>query len=154
MLKVGDPLPSFAVPNQHDVIVSSDQLKGHWVVLYFYPKDNTPGCTQESCDFRDTYDQLKKLGCIVLGVSKDSPKSHTNFISKYILPFDLLSDGDGKICESFGVWVEKSMYGKKYFGIERSTFLIAPDGTIAHIWRKVSVKDHVADVVRTLTESL
>ena len=154
MLKTGDTLPSFSLPNQHDVIVSSDKLKGHWVVLYFYPKDNTPGCTQESCDFRDTYNKLKELGCAVLGISKDSPKSHTNFISKYALPFDLLSDGDGQICESFGVWIEKSMYGRKYFGIERSTFLITPDGAIAHIWRKVSVKDHVTNVIRVLTETL
>lgn len=144
-------LPSFIVPNQDGVLVSSDQLKGHWAVLYFYPKDNTPGCTQEACDFRDAYDQFKKIGCMVFGISKDSPKSHTNFISKYALPFDLLCDSEGKICESFGVWVEKSMYGKKYFGIERSTFLIAPNSTIAHVWRKVSVKDHVEEVVRVLT---
>jgi peroxiredoxin Q/BCP len=151
MLKVGDTLPSFIVPNQDGVLVSSDQLKGGWTVLYFYPKDNTSGCTQEACDFRDAYDRLKKLGCMVFGISKDSPKSHTNFISKYTLPFDLLCDSEGKICESFGAWVEKSMYGKKYFGIERSTFLITPNGTIAHAWRKVSVKDHVTDVIKTLT---
>ncbi len=150
MLKIGDTLPSFAVPNQHGVVVSSEQLKGNWVVLYFYPKDNTPGCTQESCDFRDSNGSLKKLGCTVLGVSKDSSKSHVGFISKHALPFDLLSDTDGKLCEIFGVWVEKSMYGKKYFGIERSTFLINPKGEVAHIWRKVSVKDHIADVIKIL----
>ena len=154
MLKIGDLLPAFAVPNQHDVIVSSDQLKGHWAVLYFYPKDNTPGCTQESCDCRDSNDRLKKLGCTVFGISKDSSKSHTNFISKYNFPFDLLSDADGKLFEAFGVWVEKSMYGKKYFGIERSTFLINPKGEIAHIWRKVSVKGHVDNVIKVLETNL
>ena len=132
MLKIGDLLPAFAVPNQHDVIVSSDQLKGHWAVLYFYPK----------------------LGCTVFGISKDSSKSHTNFISKYNFPFDLLSDADGKLFEAFGVWVEKSMYGKKYFGIERSTFLINPKGEIAHIWRKVSVKGHVDNVIKVLETNL
>ena len=154
MLKIGDLIPAFAVSNQHDVIVSSDQLKGHWAVLYFYPKDNTPGCTQESCDFRDSNDRLKKLGCTVFGISKDSSKSHTNFISKYNFPFDLLSDADGKLCEAFVVWVEKSMYGKKYFGIERSTFLINPKGEIAHIWRKVSVKGHVDNVIKVLETNL
>lgn len=154
MLKIGDTFPSFAVPNQHGNVVSSDQLKGNWVVLYFYPKDNTSGCTQESCDFRDFNNHLKKLGCTVIGVSKDSSKSHVNFISKYTLPFDLLSDTDAKLCELFGVWVEKSMYGKKYLGIERSTFLIAPNGEIAHIWRKVSVKDHVSEVVKILESKL
>jgi peroxiredoxin Q/BCP len=154
MLKIGDTLPFFAVPNQDEVIISSDNLKGRWAVLYFYPKDNTPGCTQESCDFRDSIDSLKKLGCTVLGVSKDSSKSHISFISKYALSFDLLSDVDGKVCESFGVWVEKSMYGKKYFGIERSTFLISPNGNVAHIWRKVSVKDHVASVIKVLQAEL
>lgn len=154
MLKIGDTLPNFTVPNQHGVVISSEQLKGSWTILYFYPKDNTPGCTQESCDFRDAMDQLKKIGCSVFGISKDSIKSHTNFISKYSLPFDLLSDSDGKICELFGVWVEKSMYGKKYFGIERSTFLIDPNGKIAYVWRKVSVKDHVAGVINALKASL
>ncbi len=154
MIKIGDKLPSFAIPNQHDVTVSSDQLKSHWAVLYFYPKDNTPGCTQESCDFRDSNSRLKKLGCTVFGISKDSSKSHTNFISKYNFPFDLLSDADGKLCDAFGVWVEKSMYGKKYFGIERSTFLINPTGEVAHIWRKVSVKGHVDDVLKVLETSL
>jgi len=154
MINVGDTLPNFSGPNQDGKVILSEQLKGNWTVLYFYPKDNTPGCTQESCDFRDANNHLKKLGCTILGVSKDSSKSHTNFISKYTLPFDLLSDVEGKICELFGVWVEKSMYGKKYFGIERSTFLINPKGQIAHIWRKVSVKDHVNDVIKVLEANL
>ncbi len=154
MLKIGDALPSFAALNQDQAIISSEQLKGNWVVLYFYPKDNTPGCTQQACDFRDSIDRLKALGCTVFGVSKDSPKSHVNFISKYAFPFDLLSDPEGKLCELFNVWVEKSMYGKKYFGIERSTFLIAPNGNIDHIWRKVSVKGHVAEVLKILESKL
>lgn len=151
MLKTGDILPSFVIPNQDGVLISSDQLRGRWTVLFFYPKDNTSGCTQESCDFRDAYEQLKGLGCDVFGISKDSPKSHTNFITKYSLPFNLLCDGEGKVCADFGVWVEKSMYGKKYFGIERSTFLIGPECTIAHVWRKVSVKGHVEDILKVVT---
>lgn len=154
MIEVGDTIPNFMAPNQDDVPISSQQLLGNWVVIYFYPKDDTPGCTQESCDFRDATDRLKKLGCTIIGVSKDSVKSHTNFISKYSLPFDLLSDTDGKICDAFNVWVEKSMYGKKYFGIERSTFLVDPTGKIVHIWRKVTVKDHVTSVMRVLQEKL
>jgi peroxiredoxin Q/BCP len=154
MLNVGDKIPTFSLPNQLEQVVSSDHLNGSWVVLYFYPKDNTPGCTQESCDFRDSEELLKKQGCMVLGISKDSPKSHTNFIAKYNFPFDLLSDEKSDVCEQFGVWVEKSMYGKKYFGIERSTFLIAPDGKIVHIWKKVSVKDHVNSVLKVLETEL
>ena len=154
MLKLGDKLPVFSIPNQNGEAVSNSNLKGFWTVLYFYPKDNTPGCTQEACDFRDANHTLKEIGCRVLGISKDSSKSHTGFISKYALPFDLLSDGTGELCEKFGVWVEKSMYGKKYFGIQRATFLVNPVGEIAHIWEKVSVKNHANDVLKILQEKL
>lgn len=154
MVNTGDIIPNFSVPNQHSEIVTSESLKGHWVVLYFYPKDNTPGCTQESCDFRDANESLKKHGCKILGVSKDSIKSHLGFIAKHTLSFDLLSDSDGLLCEAFGVWVEKSMYGKKYFGIERATFLISPEGKVVHVWRKVSVKDHVNSVLKVLEAEL
>ncbi|MCX7343943.1 MAG: thioredoxin-dependent thiol peroxidase [Proteobacteria bacterium] len=154
MLKIGDTLPTFSIPNQNGEVVSSANLKGHWAVLYFYPKDNTPGCTQEACDFRDANQTLKKLGCKVLGVSKDSSQSHANFMRKYELPFDLLSDTTGELCEKFGVWVEKSMYGKKYFGIQRATFLINADGQIANVWEKVSVKNHTNDVLKVLQENL
>ena len=154
MLKVSDKLPTFSIPNQNGEVVNSADLKGYWTVLYFYPKDNTPGCTQEACDFRDANQILKNLGCKVLGVSKDSTQSHTNFIRKYELPFDLLSDITGELCEKFGVWIEKSMYGKKYFGIQRATFLINPDGQITNVWGKVSVKNHTNDVLKVLQENL
>ena len=154
MLKIGDKLPTFSVPNQNGKVISNSNLKRFWTVLYFYPKDNTPGCTQEACDFRDANQTLKAIGCCVLGASKDSSKSHTGFISKYELPFDLLSDTTGELCEKFGVWVEKSMYGKKYFGIQRATFLINPNGEIIHVWEKVSVKNHANDVLKILQEKL
>lgn len=152
MLKVGNKLPDFSIPNQTGEIVNSNDLKGFWTVLYFYSKDNTPGCTQEACDFRDANHDLKKLGCRILGVSKDSSKSHSGFISKYDLSFDLLSDTSGELCEKFGVWVEKSMYGKKYFGIQRATFLINPDGEIVHVWEKINVKNHANEVLKFLQE--
>jgi thioredoxin-dependent peroxiredoxin len=154
MLQVGDNLYTFAVPNQNSSMVNSSDLNGHWAVLYFYPKDNTPGCTQESCDFRDINEALKNLGCKIFGVSKDSSQSHINFIDRYKLPFDLLSDTTGELCQSFGVWVEKSMYGKKYFGIQRATFLIDPMGKVAHVWEKVSVKNHAHDVLKIFQEKL
>jgi len=124
----------------------------NWVVLYFYPKDDTPGCTKEACDFRDRSAELKKMGAVVLGVSPDDLKKHGKFSEKYDLNFPLLSDVDKKVCEAYGVWVEKSMYGRKYMGVERSTFLVDPDGKIAKAWRKVSVTDHGEDVVKTLAE--
>ena len=154
MLQVGDSLPLFAIPNQNGSVVNSLDLQGHWAVLYFYPKDNTPGCTQEACDFRDANESLKNLGCKIFGVSKDSSQSHINFINKYELTFDLLSDATGELCQNFGVWVEKSMYGKKYFGIQRATFLINPDGDITNVWEKVSVKNHTNDVLKALQENL
>lgn len=154
MLKIGDKLPTFSIPNQNGEVVNSADLKGSWTVLYFYPKDNTPGCTQEACDFRDANQALKNIGCKVLGVSKDSTQSHTNFMRKYELPFNLLSDTTGELCEKFGVWVEKSMYGKKYFGIQRATFLVNPDGQVTNVWEKVSVKNHTNDVLKTLQENL
>ena len=154
MLIVGDKLPDFSALNQNNQGVNSIDLIGNWVVLYFYPKDNTPGCTQEACDFRDANQTLKDLGCKVFGVSKDSPQSHNNFKNKYELPFDLLSDTTGKLCQSFGVWVENSMYGKKYFCIQRSTFLIDPLGEITNVWKKISVKNHVNDVLKALQENL
>jgi peroxiredoxin Q/BCP len=141
MLQVGDKIPEFSLHNQNGDVVDSKALVGNWIVIYFYPKDNTPGCTQEACDFRDFKD------CRVFGVSKDSVKSHIGFSLKYDLPFDLLSDTEGDVCQSFGVWVEKSMYGKKYFGIQRATFLIDPSGKIVHVWEKVSVKNHASDVL-------
>ena len=144
-LEIGGKAPSFkGTTSAGDV--SLKDLRGSPVVLYFYPKDDTPGCTLEACAFRDALPRFKKMNARVFGVSKDDLKSHGKFAEKYELPFTLISDSDGSICESFGVWVEKSMYGKKYMGIERATFLIDKDGVIKNIWRKVKVSGHVDEV--------
>ena len=121
------------------------------VLLYFYPKDNTPGCTKQACGFRDDLPQFDKLDATVIGISKDSLKKHHNFTDKHDLNFPLLSDENGTVCEDYGVWVEKNLYGRKYMGIERTTFLIDPDGVIQDIWRKVKVNGHI-DAVRTALE--
>ena len=124
--------------------------KGRNVVLYFYPKDDTPGCTKEACGFRDALPDFSKLDAEIIGASKDSPAKHDKFKAKYELPFTLVSDEDGKMIEAYGSWIEKNMYGRKYMGIDRSTFLIDANGVIRKIWRKVKVKDHVADVKAAL----
>ena len=149
-LEVGKAAPDFESKDQNGNSVKLSDFRGKKVVLYFYPKDMTPGCTQESCDFGESFSALKKLGAVVLGLSRDSVESHEKFKSKYRLPFSLLSDSDGKVCEKYGVWKEKSMYGKKYMGIERTTFLIGPDGKISKIYPKVKVKGHVAEVLKDL----
>jgi len=149
-LKVGKKAPAFKVPNEAGEMVSLASLKGKKVVLYFYPKDMTPGCTQESCDFRDSFARLKKLGVKVYGVSRDSVASHTKFIAKNELPFSLLSDESGKMTEAYGVWKEKSLYGRKYMGIERTTVIIDEDGKIEKVYPKVSVKGHVDQVLEDL----
>lgn len=147
---IGDKVPDFTLPNQDDKALSLSDLKGKNVVLYFYPKDMTSGCTQEACDFRDNMERLQSSDTVLLGVSKDSAKSHGKFRDKYELPFDLLADTDGTVCEAFGTWVEKSMYGRKYMGIERSTFLIDSKGVLRNEWRKVKVKGHVDEVLKAL----
>jgi peroxiredoxin Q/BCP len=155
-LKLGSSAPRFKAMNEGGEWISSDQFKGKTLVVYFYPKDDTPGCTQESCDFRDHFGRLKKEGVEVLGVSKDSIASHQKFKNKYDLPFSLLSDESGELCEAFGVWKEKSMYGRKYMGIERTTVIISGSGKILKVYPKVSVKGHVDQVIediRTLKES-
>lgn len=154
MVNVGDRALDFELETdqsgEQGGKISLLSLKGKWIVLYFYPKDNTSGCTAEACDFRDHYPQFQALNTVVLGVSKDSLKSHGKFRTDHSLTFPLLSDESGEVCEKYGVWVEKSMYGKKYFGIERSTFLIDAEGGIAHIWRKVKVPHHVEEVLETI----
>ncbi len=125
-------------------------FKGKTVILYFYPKDDTPGCTTEACSFRDEHAAFKKKGAVVIGVSPDSPKKHVKFIEKFSLPFTLLADEDHKVAEAYGVWVEKSMYGKTYMGVERSTFVIGPDGKLKAVYRKVKPAEHTAEVLAAL----
>jgi thioredoxin-dependent peroxiredoxin len=149
-LTVGAKAPAFAAPDQSGKTVSLSDFKGKKVVLYFYPKDDTPGCTVEACSFRDEHTAFQEKGAVVIGVSPDSPKKHTKFIEKFTLPFTLLADEDHKIAEGYQVWVEKSMYGKKYMGVERSTFVIGADGKLAAIYRKVKPAEHTADVLAAL----
>jgi len=150
ILKQGDKAPAFTSKDQDGKTVSLSQFKGQKVVLYFYPKDSTPGCTAEACDFRDNYQGLKTKGIEVLGVSVDDEKSHQKFITKHSLPFTLLADTDKSIVEAYGVWGEKSMYGKTYMGTNRTTFIIDEDGTIAHIITKVDTKAPTAQVLDLL----
>jgi peroxiredoxin Q/BCP len=150
MLKAGDKAPDFDLPTNAGDTLSMKTLKGKTVVLYFYPKDMTPGCTTEAQEFRDHIKDFEKAGAVVVGVSKDSVKRHDNFVAKHDLPFQLVSDEDGHLCEDYGVWLEKSMYGKKFMGIQRATFIIDGKGVIQHVWPKVKVKGHVAEVLATV----
>ena len=150
ILKQGDKAPAFTSKDQDGKTVSLSQFKGQKVVLYFYPKDSTPGCTAEACDFRDNYQGLKAKGIEVLGVSVDDEKSHQKFITKHSLPFTLLADTDKSIVEAYGVWGEKSMYGKTYMGTNRTTFIIDEEGTIAHIITKVDTKAPTAQILDLL----
>jgi len=149
MLKEGVKAPAFSLESDEGKKVSLKDFKGQTVVLYFYPKDMTPGCTQEACDFRDSYSKFKKRGIIILGVSKDPVERHQKFKAKYSLPFPLLADVDGQVCEDYGVWKEKSLYGRKFMGIERTTFVISPTGKIEKIYSKVKVKGHVESLTLT-----
>ena len=150
MLQAGDKAPDFDLPTNNGGSLSMKALKGKTVVLYFYPKDMTPGCTTEAEDFRDHIKDFEKAGAVVVGVSKDSVKRHDNFTAKHELPFQLVSDEEGHLCEDYGVWLEKSMYGKKFMGIQRATFIIDGSGVIQHVWPKVKVKGHVTDVLATV----
>ena len=149
-LEVGAKAPDFSLPDQDGSTVTLKSLKGKQVVLYFYPKDDTSGCTKEACDFRDSLAPIKKAGAVVLGVSKDGKASHQKFIAKYGLPFALLSDEETVVCNAYGVYKEKSMYGRKYMGIERSTFVIDATGRVKALWRKVKVPGHVDEVLAAL----
>ena len=140
MLKTGQKAPDFSLHNQDDQPVSLSDFKGQWLVLYFYPKDDTPGCTTEACDFTDELDEFKSLGTTVLGVSADSTESHRKFIKKYSLGIHLLSDPDNLIHKAYGAWGLKKNYGKEYEGTIRSTFLISPEGKIGATWRNVKVR--------------
>lgn len=149
-LKVGDKAPAFSLKTDSGGKVSLSGLKGQNVVLYFYPKDDTSGCTAEACAFRDNLPKFGKLDAVVIGVSRDSAESHDKFKTKHKLNFALGADETGKVTEDYGVWVEKSMYGKKYMGIERATYLIDGKGKIAAIWRKVKVPGHVEEVLKAV----
>lgn len=146
-LKIGNKAPDFSATNQHGTKLSLSDFAGQKLVLYFYPKDNTPGCTDEACNLRDNHDKLLGAGYKVIGVSPDNEKSHHKFIDKFALPFDLIADTDTKICEAYGVWVEKSMYGRKYMGVARTTFLIDEKGIIEKIIDKVDTKNHSVQVL-------
>jgi thioredoxin-dependent peroxiredoxin len=147
-IEPGQKAPDFTLPTDGNGTVSLSGLAGKKVVLYFYPKDDTSGCTAEACGFRDSFPDYGKTGAVVIGISKDSVTSHDKFKSKHKLPFILASDTSGEICEKYGAWVEKSMYGRKYMGIDRSTFLIDGTGTVRGVWRKVRVPGHVAQVLK------
>lgn len=150
MLEEGDAAPKFKLGTGDGETVALKDFAGKTVVLYFYPKDLTTGCTKQACDFRDAHAKLRRKGVVVLGVSRDSAASHIKFKEKHDLPFTLLVDADGAMSEAYGVWKEKSMYGRKYFGIERSTFIIDGRGRIARIFRKVKVPGHVEAVIDSL----
>jgi len=145
-LVAGDAAPSFSLPDQDGNVVSSDSLEGKSYVIYFYPKDDTPGCTREACGFRDDLGKFQARGVEVFGVSPDSAASHTKFIDKYGLNFTLLSDADKTLANAYGVWTKKQNYGREYMGIERSTFLVGADGKIKKVWRSVKVDGHILAV--------
>jgi peroxiredoxin Q/BCP len=146
-VEVGDKAPDFTLPSDGGGKVSLKALKGKTVVLYFYPKDDTSGCTAESCAFRDALPNFSKAMAEIIGISRDSVASHDKFKAKYGLTFPLAADEEGKVCEAYGTWVEKSMYGRKYMGIERSTFLIDAKGVVRNVWRKVKVPGHAEAVL-------
>lgn len=146
-LAIGDKAPDFTLPTDTEDTITLSDLRGQKVVLYFYPKDNTPGCTKEACDFRDHFANFKQRGIQVFGISKDNAKNHTKFKEKYNLPFTLLVDANADVCEAYGVINKKSMFGKTFLGIQRSTFLIDEQGSIRAIWRKVKVPGHVEQVL-------
>jgi peroxiredoxin Q/BCP len=149
---IGTKFPHFALSDDQGVAITQKDFSGKWTVLYAYPKDSTPGCTTEACDFRDNWSRVKALGAQVYGISKDNQKSHQNFITKQELPFRLLSDPEKTLLTPLGAFGKKIMYGKEVEGIIRSTFLMDPKGVIRHVWPKVSVKGHVEQVLKTLKD--
>jgi len=150
MVEVGDAAPDFSAPNDKGENSALKDYRGQNLILYFYPKDGTPGCTSEANDFRDYLETLKTLNTSIVGVSRDSLKRHINFSKKNQLNFPLISDEDGKICENYGVWQKKQNYGRSYMGIVRSTFLINSEGSVAEIWKNVRVKGHIESVVKAV----
>lgn len=151
-LEVGSPAPDFTLPTDNDGELSLSGLKGKKVVLYFYPKDSTPGCTTQAKGFRDLKAEFEAENCVIVGASKDTVKRHDNFVKKQELNFPLVSDAESDLCESYGVWQEKKMYGKTFMGIVRTTFLIDENGIIQKIWPKVKVKGHIEEVLEAVKE--
>jgi len=152
MLTLGKPAPDFELPDQFGKNHKLSDYRGKPVVIFFYPKDNTPGCTKEACSFRDNFAEYKKAGVEVLGISVDDEKSHEKFINKYDLPFTLLSDKNKEVVEKYGVWVEKNMYGRKFFGTARKTFLLDEQGVLQHVFNKVKPEHHAVDVLEKLSD--
>jgi thioredoxin-dependent peroxiredoxin len=150
LIEEGSPAPDFTLTSDAGERVRLSQFQGRPVVLYFYPKDDTPGCTAQACGIRDVWGELQRKGAVVLGVSPDRPREHVKFKEKYELPFTLLSDEEHEVADQYGTWVEKSMYGKKYKGMERSTFVIDADGNVAKVMRKVKPAEHADDVLAAL----
>ena len=146
--EIGKPAPAFSAKNQKEETLTLDQFKGKKLVLYFYPKDDTPGCTAEACDLRDHYQKFINNGYAILGVSPDTEAKHQKFIDKYELPFDLLADTDQSVSNAYGVWVEKNMYGRKYMGIKRTTFIIDETGNLEEIIEKVKTKEHASQILK------
>jgi len=150
VVEEGKPAPTFTLASDSGGPVSLESLRGKPVVLYFYPKDDTPGCTKQACGIRDAWDEFERSGAVVLGISPDSPRSHVKFREKYELPFPLLADEDHRVAEEYGTWVQKSFAGKKYMGIERSTFVIDAEGTVAKVMRRVKPDQHADQVLTAL----
>jgi thioredoxin-dependent peroxiredoxin len=152
VIEAGQPAPSFSAPGDDGQVVTLESLRGRYVVLYFYPKDDTPGCTTEACELRDAFPRFSGADATILGVSPDSVASHQKFKKKFSLPFTLLADAGHAIAEAYGVWKPKSMYGLSFLGVERTTFLIDPKGVVARVWPKVKAKGHAADVAAVLAQ--
>lgn len=151
-VEIGSTIPAFSLEATSNQTVTQDQLQGHYTVIYFYPRDNTPGCTNEGLDFTEHFEEFKKLNTQIFGVSKDSLKKHENFKAKYNFPFELICDDNEVLCQIFDVIKLKKNYGREYLGIERSTFLIDPNGKLVHEWRKVKVKEHVQEVLEQVRQ--
>ena len=152
-MEINDKAPDFTSVDQNDQKIALKDFKGKWVVLYFYPRADTPGCTIEACSFRDSFRRVEKIGAVVLGVSPDTAKDQKKFVDKYDLPFTLVADADKKICNAYGVMQEKNMYGKKVMGVARTTFIIGPDGKIKRIFEKVKPEGHAEQVLEWLKEA-
>ncbi len=152
MVEVGTPAPDFEALDDSGHPFRLSQLRGRWVVLYFYPKDNTPGCTREACAFRDAYDGFARHDAVIVGISPDSVRSHQRFKERYGLPFRLLSDPDGRIAQLYGVWQERQLYGRRFLGVVRSTFVIDPEGIVRAVFPQVRVDGHAEEVLQRLAE--